>query len=199
MSRYPKYIDLSPVSNVSGVIRLPGSKSISNRTLLLSALADGETVVRDLLSSDDTSVMLDALQSLGVQWKRTGNANEYIVRGSRGDLPVKKADLFLGNAGTAIRPLTAALAVLGGDFLLRGIPRMHERPIGDLVDALNASGAQIEYVENPGYPPIRIHEGRFNSHELRVRGNVSSQFLTALLMAAPLMARTDDVTIHVSG
>ena len=199
MSRYPKYIDLSPVSNVSGVIRLPGSKSISNRTLLLSALADGETVVRDLLSSDDTSVMLDALQSLGVQWERTGNANEYIVRGSRGDLPVKKADLFLGNAGTAIRPLTAALAVLGGDFLLRGIPRMHERPIGDLVDALNASGAQIEYVENPGYPPIRIHEGRFNSHELRVRGNVSSQFLTALLMAAPLMARTDDVTIHVIG
>lgn len=199
MSRYPKYIDLLPVANVSGVIRLPGSKSISNRTLLLSALADGETVVRDLLSSDDTSVMLDALQALGVEWKQTGNANEYIVRGTRGDLPVKKADLFLGNAGTAIRPLTAALAVLGGDFLLRGIPRMHERPIGDLVDALNASGAQIEYVENPGYPPIRIHEGRFNSHELRVRGNVSSQFLTALLMAAPLMARTDDVTIHVIG
>ena len=199
MSRYPKYIDLLPVANVSGVIRLPGSKSISNRTLLLSALADGETVVRDLLSSDDTSVMLDALQALGVQWKQTGNANEYIVRGTRGDLPVKRADLFLGNAGTAIRPLTAALAVLGGDFLLRGIPRMHERPIGDLVDALNASGAQIEYVENPGYPPIRIHEGRFNSHELRVRGNVSSQFLTALLMAAPLMARTDDVTIHVIG
>ncbi len=199
MSRYPKYIDLLPVANVSGVIRLPGSKSISNRTLLLSALADGETVVRDLLSSDDTSVMLDALQALGVQWKQTGNANEYIVRGTRGDLPVKKADLFLGNAGTAIRPLTAALAVLGGDFLLRGIPRMHERPIGDLVDALNASGAQIEYVENPGYPPIRIHEGRFNSHELRVRGNVSSQFLTALLMAAPLMARTDDVAIHVIG
>ena len=131
MSRYPKYIDLLPVANVSGVIRLPGSKSISNRTLLLSALADGETVVRDLLSSDDTSVMLDALQALGVQWKQTGNANEYIVRGTRGDLPVKKADLFLGNAGTAIRPLTAALAVLGGDFLLRGIPRMHERPIGD--------------------------------------------------------------------
>ena len=199
MSRYPKYIDLLPVANVSGVIRLPGSKSISNRTLLLSALADGETVVRDLLSSDDTSVMLDALQALGVQWKQTENANEYIVRGTRGDLPVKRADLFLGNAGTAIRPLTAALAVLGGDFLLRGIPRMHERPIGDLVDALNASGAQIEYVENPGYPPIRIHEGRFNSHELRVRGNVSSQFLTALLMAAPLMARTDDVTIHVIG
>ena len=199
MSRYPKYIDLLPVANVSGVIRLPGSKSISNRTLLLSALADGETVVRDLLSSDDTSVMLDALQALGVQWKQTENANEYIVRGTRGDLPVKRADLFLGNAGTAIRPLTAALAVLGGDFLLRGIPRMHERPIGDLVDALNASGAQIENVENPGYPPIRIHEGRFNSHELRVRGNVSSQFLTALLMAAPLMARTDDVTIHVIG
>ena len=199
MSRYPKYIDLSPVDNVSGVIRLPGSKSISNRTLLLSALAEGETVIRDLLSSDDTSVMLDALYALGVQWKQTENADEYIVSGTHGDLPVKKADLFLGNAGTAIRPLTAALAVLGGDFLLHGIPRMHERPIGDLVDALNASGAHIEYVENQGYPPIRIGNGQFRSHDLSVRGNVSSQFLTALLMAAPLMARTEDVTIHVIG
>lgn len=199
MFRYPKYIDLSPVANVSGVVRLPGSKSISNRTLLLSALAEGETVIRDLLSSDDTSVMLDALHALGVPWKQTGNTDEYIVSGTHGDLPVKKADLFLGNAGTAIRPLTAALAVLGGEFLLHGIPRMHERPIGDLVDALNASGAQIEYVKNPGYPPIRIHEGKFNTHELKVRGNVSSQFLTALLMAAPLMARTEDVTIHVIG
>ncbi len=196
---YPNYIDLSPVNRVSGTIRLPGSKSISNRTLLLSALADGETVIKDLLTSDDTTVMLDALHALGIHWHQTGEDNEYIVTGTKGDLPVRKADLFLGNAGTAIRPLTAALAVLGGDFLLHGVKRMHERPIGDLVDALNASGAHIDYVENPGYPPIQIHNGHIHSHTLKVRGNVSSQFLTALLMAAPLMARTQDVTIHVIG
>lgn len=199
MRHYPKYIDLSPVEHVFGTVRLPGSKSISNRTLLLSALAEGKTVIKDLLSSDDTTVMLQALQTLGVHWEQTGSDNEYVVIGTEGELPIRKADLFLGNAGTAIRPLTAALAVLGGDFLLHGIKRMHERPIGDLVDALNESGACIEYVENPGYPPIRIHDGHVNSHNLKVRGNVSSQFLTALLMASPLMARTQDVTIHVVG
>lgn len=199
MHHYPKHIDLLPVRHVSGTVRLPGSKSISNRTLLLSALAEGQTVIKDLLASDDTMVMLQALQKLGVHWSRTGFDNEYIVTGTKGELPVRKADLFLGNAGTAIRPLAAALAVLGGDFLLHGIKRMHERPIGDLVDALNESGANIEYVENPGYPPIRIHEGHIRSHHLKVRGNVSSQFLTALLMASPLMARTQDVTIHVIG
>ena len=199
MHHYPKHIDLLPVGHVSGTVRLPGSKSISNRTLLLSALAEGQTVIKDLLASDDTMVMLQALEKLGVDWSRTGFDNEYIVTGTKGELPVRKADLFLGNAGTAIRPLAAALAVLGGDFLLHGIKRMHERPIGDLVDALNESGANIEYVENPGYPPIRIHEGHIRSHNLKVRGNVSSQFLTALLMASPLMARTQDVTIHVIG
>ncbi len=199
MRHYPKYIELFPVKHISGTVRLPGSKSISNRTLLLSALAEGETVIKDLLASDDTAVMLQALQTLGIHWKQTGFDNEYIVVGTKGELPVRKADLFLGNAGTAIRPLTAVLAVLGGDFLLHGIRRMHERPIGDLVDALNESGANIEYVENVGYPPIRIHEGHIRSHNLKVRGNVSSQFLTALLMAAPLMARTQDVIIHVIG
>ena len=199
MLHYPKYIDLLPVKNVSGTVRLPGSKSISNRTLLLSALADGKTVIKDLLASDDTTVMLQALQALGVPWAQDETEDIYTVTGTGGDLPVKKADLFLGNAGTAIRPLTAALAVLGGNFLLHGIKRMHERPIGDLVDALNEVGANIEYVENRGYPPLRIREGHIDSHDLKVRGNVSSQFLTALLMASPLMARTHDVTIHVIG
>lgn len=199
MTQYPAYIDLKPVDNVSGTVVLPGSKSISNRTLLLSALADGKTKICDLLASDDTSVMLDSLRKLGIDWKETDKANEYDVTGGDGALPNKEADLFLGNAGTAVRPLTAALAALGGDYLLHGIPRMHERPIGDLVDALNASGANIEYVENKGYPPIRIRKGNIDSRNLQVKGNVSSQFLTALLMASPLMALEEDVTIHVVG
>ncbi len=199
MTQYPAYIDLEPVDHVSGTVLLPGSKSISNRTLLLSALAEGKTRICDLLASDDTSVMLDGLKKLGIDWMRTDTANEYKVTGGNGTLPNKEADLFLGNAGTAIRPLTAALAALGGDYLLHGIPRMHERPIGDLVDALNAAGANIEYVENRGYPPIRIHTGHIDSRSLKVKGNVSSQFLTALLMASPLMALEDDVTIQVIG
>ncbi|MBR6000325.1 MAG: 3-phosphoshikimate 1-carboxyvinyltransferase, partial [Oxalobacter sp.] len=177
---YPAYIDLKPVNHVSGTVVLPGSKSISNRTLLLSALAQGKTKICDLLASDDTSVMLDGLRKLGIDWKETGIPNEYEVTGGAGQLPNRQADLFLGNAGTAVRPLTAALAALGGDYLLHGIPRMHERPIGDLVDALNAAGANIEYVENKGYPPIRIRTGHIDSKDLRVKGNVSSQFLTAL-------------------
>ena len=199
MTQYPAYIDLKPVDHVSGTVLLPGSKSISNRTLLLSALAEGKTRICDLLASDDTSVMLDGLRKLGIDWTQTDAANEYEVTGGNGALPNREADLFLGNAGTAIRPLTAALAALGGDYLLHGIPRMHERPIGDLVDALNAAGANIEYVENKGYPPIRIHTGNIDSRNLKVKGNVSSQFLTALLMASPLMALEDDVTIHVVG
>lgn len=199
MTQYPAYIDLKPVGHVAGTVVLPGSKSISNRTLLLSALAAGKTRICDLLASDDTSVMLDGLRKLGIDWKETDHANEYDVTGGDGILPNDKADLFLGNAGTAVRPLTAVLASLGGDYLLHGIPRMHERPIGDLVDALNASGANIEYVENPGYPPIRIRKGNIDSRNLQVQGNVSSQFLTALLMASPLMALEEDVTIHVIG
>lgn len=200
MADFPQYIDLLPVKHVSGTVRLPGSKSISNRTLLLSALAEGKTLIKDLLLSDDTQVMLAALKSLGIQWDETGVANEYEVTGASGRLPRHQADLFLGNAGTAIRPLTAALAALGGgDFLLHGVKRMHERPIGDLVDALNEAGAEIEYTQNKGYPPIRIHAGRIDKHDLHVKGNVSSQFLTALLMAAPLMARSHDVTLHVVG
>ena len=200
MADFPKYIDLAPVKHVKGTVRLPGSKSISNRTLLLSALASGKTTIKDLLFSDDTKVMLQALKSLGIHWKETGIANEYEVTGTNGKLPRKEADLFLGNAGTAIRPLTAALAALGGgDFFLHGVKRMHERPIGDLVDALNDVGAEIEYTENRGYPPIRIRAGNIVKHDLYVKGNVSSQFLTALLMAAPLMARSNDIVIHVVG
>ena len=184
---------------VQGVVKLPGSKSISNRTLLLAALAEGATEIRDLLASDDTLVMLTALQKLGVHWQQDGDTQNYTVQGVNGHFPQHQADLFMGNAGTAIRPLVAALAVLGGDYTIHGVARMHERPIGDLVDALNQAGAQIDYTGNPGYPPLHIHRGHIHAQSLQVKGNVSSQFLTALLMAAPLMAREYDVTIEVIG
>jgi 3-phosphoshikimate 1-carboxyvinyltransferase len=143
--------------------------------------------------------MLMALQKLGVKWEQIGESQDYIVHGVNGVLPVHHADLFMGNAGTAIRPLTAALAVIGGDYTLHGVSRMHERPIGDLVDALNEIGAHIEYTGEPGFPPLHIRRGRIHADRMKVRGNVSSQFLTALLMAAPLMAREHSVTIDVIG
>jgi 3-phosphoshikimate 1-carboxyvinyltransferase len=196
---YPPYIDLHPVMQVQGVVRLPGSKSISNRILLLSALAKGETKIFDLLASDDTLVMLNALHSLGVEWTQEENTQTYLVKGASGHFPQHQADLFMGNAGTAIRPLVAALAVLGGDYTIHGVDRMHERPIGDLVDALNNVGAQITYNGKHGFPPLHIQSGHIHAQIMQVNGNVSSQFLTALLMAAPLMAQKDDVVIEVIG
>jgi 3-phosphoshikimate 1-carboxyvinyltransferase len=195
---YPQHLDLAPVMRVEGTVRLPGSKSISNRTLLLAALSAGTTIIHGLLASDDTMVMLGALTSLGIQWEQLDD-HTHVITGGAGVLPVHAADLFMGNAGTAIRPLTAALAVIGGDYTLHGVSRMHERPIGDLVDALNAIGAQVEYTGEPGYPPLRIRRGHIHADRLSVRGNVSSQFLTAVLMAAPLMAKEHPVTIDVVG
>lgn len=189
-------LELKPLRRASGTVKLPGSKSISNRILLLAALAEGETAVRGLLDADDTRVMLDALSRLGVRWRRSDGA--VVVAGVGGVFPVRQADLHLGNAGTAFRPLTAALAVSGGEYRLSGVARMHERPIGDLVDALRAIGAKVDYLGNEGYPPLAVHAGgiRF-SGPVRVRGEVSSQFLTALLMALPL-ARAPS-TVEVEG
>ncbi len=184
-------LTLQPVRHVEGSVKLPGSKSISNRTLLLAALADGVTEVRDLLASDDTARMLDALQILGVKLEKTGE-NDWRVHGCGGSFPNKGSadkpgDLFLGNAGTAFRPLTAALALSNGYYYLHGVPRMHERPIGDLVDALRQIGCNIEYTGNEGFPPLKISPAKVNvSQPIKIRGNVSSQFLTALLMALPL-------------
>lgn len=199
MKHYPHHIDLKPAPLARGTVKLPGSKSISNRMLLLAALAEGTTEIRELLASDDTHVMLMALQKLGVHWIQHGETQDFAVTGTGGMLPVHSADLFMGNAGTAIRPLTAALAAIGGDYTVHGVARMHERPIGDLVDALNAAGARIEYTGNPGYPPLHIHRGNLHPQHLQVRGNVSSQFLTALLMAGPLMAKHQPLTIEVIG
>jgi 3-phosphoshikimate 1-carboxyvinyltransferase len=193
-----EYLDLSPIPRVSGTVLLPGSKSISNRTLLLAALAEGVTEVKALLASDDTRHMLAALKQLGVNWTQHGDSRDYRVEGVGGEFPVKLADLFLGNAGTAFRPLTAALALSHGEYRLSGVPRMHERPIGDLVDALRQLGADIVYLDNEGYPPLAIKPAQIQaSGRVSVRGNVSSQFLTALLMAAPLARQ--DVTIEVVG
>ena len=193
-----EFLDLFPIQSVSGTVLLPGSKSISNRTLLLAALAKGVTEVKSLLSSDDVQHMLEALKILGVQWSRHGESLDYTVQGLGGAFPVKRADLFLGNAGTAFRPLTAALALCQGHYKLSGVPRMHERPIGDLVDGLRQLGADIQYLGNEGYPPLEISPAKIAaSGRVQVRGNVSSQFLTALLMAAPLAG--ESVRIEVVG
>ncbi len=190
-------LHLPAASKAEGIIKLPGSKSISNRTLLLAALADGETIVRDLLASDDTARMLEALTTLGVQIKNI-EGNDWQISGCHGQFPNKKADLFLGNAGTAFRPLTAALAFSGGNYHLHGVPRMHERPIGDLVSALRQAGANIDYPNSDGYPPLDIHPARLDvSKPIQIRGDVSSQFLTALLMALPLTGQS--ATIEVVG
>ena len=181
-----EFLDLSPFVAASGTVRLPGSKSISNRVLLLAALARGVTEVRDLLHSDDTERMLEALTQLGVGVESLGG-DAYRVAGVGGVFPVSDAELFLGNAGTVFRPLTAALALAGGHYVLKGVPRMHERPIGDLVDGLRQLGADIRYLGNEGFPPLEIFPASIRpGGVVRVRGDVSSQFLTALLMALPL-------------
>jgi 3-phosphoshikimate 1-carboxyvinyltransferase len=189
-------LNLKPIRHVAGSVRLPGSKSISNRVLLLSALASGETRVGGLLDADDTKVMLDALERLGVACRREDGTLR--ISGASGAIPVRSAELWLGNAGTAFRPLTAVLALSGGEYRLSGVPRMHERPIRDLVDALRGVGARIDYLGVEGYPPLAVHPGRprFDA-PVRVRGGVSSQFVSALLMALPLAGAA--VTVEVEG
>jgi 3-phosphoshikimate 1-carboxyvinyltransferase len=196
MNAYPPYLDLGPFSHAAGTIRLPGSKSISNRTLLLAALAQGITEIRDLLSADDVDRMLEVLEQLGVRVQRS-DPQHVLVTGCSGNFPRRSGDLFLGNAGTVFRPLTAALAFNSGHYTLSGAPRMHERPIGDLVDALRALGADIRYLGKAGFPPLEIFPAAIRGGRVRVRADVSSQFLTALLMALPMTGQT--VTVEVEG
>ena len=189
---------LDPVAHVDGVVNLPGSKSLSNRALLLAALAEGTTTITNLLDSDDTRYMLDALAKLGVPYTLSDDRTECRIEGLggpfRADAPV---ELYLGNAGTAMRPLTAALSTGEGTFVLTGEPRMKERPIGHLVDALRQAGANITYLENEGYPPLRIDAHGLQGGEVEIDGSISSQFLTALLMAAPLSR--DGMRIRIVG
>lgn len=193
-----KWLDLPLAKKAQGTIQLPGSKSISNRILLLAALAQGITQIHDLLTSDDTAHMLDALAQLGVAVTKTGN-NDYRICGINETFPVTNADLFLGNAGTAFRPLVAVLSLMHGHYRLSGVPRMHERPIADLVDALRQLGANINYLGNSGFPPLEIKPSTLNvindAHTVTVKGNVSSQFLTGLLMALPLSGKKSIIEV----
>ena len=199
------FLDLPALDSAHGQVSLPGSKSISNRVLLLAALSQGTTEIHDLLDSDDTRVMLTALQQLGciIEPAQALPGQPLRITGLNAQLPAgTHAQLFLGNAGTAMRPLTAALSLLGGEFEMSGVPRMHERPIGDLVDALRQLGCQIDYLGNPGFPPLKIGQPDFSQWSdatIQVRGDVSSQFLTSLLMALPLQASQRDITIEVVG
>jgi 3-phosphoshikimate 1-carboxyvinyltransferase len=190
-------LDIPPLTGAHGTVHLPGSKSISNRVLLLAALSQGQTVVHDLLASDDTAVMLAALKQMGCSVEQDGQTA--VIGGLGGQLVNAQGKLFMGNAGTAMRPLTAALALLGGDYELSGVPRMHERPIGDLVDALRQLGCSIDYLGNEGFPPLHLKPGKLALNKpIAVRGDVSSQFLTALLMALPLVAK-QDIRLEVTG
>ncbi|MFM9916210.1 MAG: bifunctional 3-phosphoshikimate 1-carboxyvinyltransferase/cytidylate kinase [Rhizobacter sp.] len=198
------FLDIPPLLRASGTVRLPGSKSISNRVLLLAGLSEGTTTIHDLLDSDDTQVMLAALRTLGCGVEPVDGSLR--ITGLGGRLSVREASLFLGNAGTAMRPLTAALAMLaatqGGTFELSGVLRMHERPIADLIDALRPLGCRIDYLGRDGYPPLRLMPGSHDldlSAPIRVRGDVSSQFLTAMLLALPLLTEHQEAVVEIDG
>ncbi|KAF7780580.1 MAG: 3-phosphoshikimate 1-carboxyvinyltransferase [Colwellia sp.] len=186
---------LEPISRVNGSVTLPGSKSLSNRILLLAALASGTTVVENLLDSDDIRHMLGALELLGVTVTLNEDRTVATVHGVGGEFKKPNEPLFLGNAGTAYRPLTAVLAAVKGEYELVGEPRMEERPIGHLVDALQALGGDITYTKHKDYPPLKIVGGQINGGEVEIDGSISSQFLTALLMAAPLFSGDTQITI----
>ncbi len=192
-----EFLDLAPIARVSGTVRMPGSKSISNRMLLLAALAEGTTELDGLLESDDTQVMLDALKALGIAWHKDA-AHRHVIPGVGGPFPIKRADLFLGLSGLSIRTLTAALAFSSGNYRLDGVARMRERPIGDLVDALRPLGAEIGYEISDGFPPLLVTPGKESRvARTHIRGDVSSQFLTGLLQALPLLPA--GATVAVDG
>ena len=193
-------LTLQPISRVSGEVVIPGSKSLSNRALLLAAMAEGETTITNLLDSDDIRHMVNALEKMGVAYFLSDDRTRCVVNGKGGALVSGSGDyeLFLGNAGTAMRPLTAALCLAeGASFTLTGEPRMYERPIGHLVDALRPLGANIEYLKNADYPPLKITGTDLSGGEIEIDGTISSQFLTALLMSAPLAK--GEIHIKVKG
>jgi len=189
-------LTLKPISKIEGEINLPGSKSLSNRALLLAALAKGTSKISNLLESDDTRHMLNALKKLGIEYTLSEDKTECTIVGNGGAIKSSQVkELFLGNAGTAMRPLCAALCLGEGEFTLTGELRMKERPIGHLVDALRQAGANISYLENEGYPPLRIEAHGLKGGKISIDGAISSQFLTALLMASPMAQNDTEITI----
>lgn len=191
-------LHIDPIVKVSGTVGLPGSKSISNRVLLLSALSSGTTELTNLLVAEDTDMMIGALRALGVKIEQDGD--HVIVHGCAGKFPVKNADLFLGNAGTALRPLASTLAFSGGQYVLDGVARMRQRPIGHLVDALNSIGARVSCLKDEGFPPILIEPStRITSDIVVVNGSVSSQFVSGLLIAAPQIAPSRGLIVRIEG
>lgn len=195
---FPPFLDLAPIRAARGELTLPGSKSVSIRALLLASLAEGETRLTGVLDSDDTRVMREALRACGVPLRDEGDAGLCLRGGER--FPLREADIFVGNSGLSIRTLVAVLAFMDGRYRLSGVPRMHERPIGDLVDALRPLGARIAYQQKEGYPPLLIEPAQTRTAQpVRVRGDASSQFLTGILQAAPLLAREHALTVQVEG
>ncbi|MDO6446072.1 3-phosphoshikimate 1-carboxyvinyltransferase [Colwellia sp. 1_MG-2023] len=191
-------LTLNPINKINGEIFLPGSKSLSNRALLIAALAKGETKITNLLVSDDINHMLDALTILNINYSLSECGTECTVKGNGGFFKVESpVELYLGNAGTAMRPLCAALAASQGEFILTGEPRMKERPIGHLINALAQLNADIDYLENPDYPPVKINGKALTGSEVSIDGSISSQFLTAILMITPLL--TTDTQINIEG
>ena len=195
-SSNPAFLEIQALDHIQGEIRLPGSKSITNRAYILAALARGETRLHNILWSDDTLVMAESLEKLGVKGiEVSDDFKDVTIPGQNGRFPAEKADLFVGNSGTSIRFLTAAIALGKGEFTLTGIERMKERPIRDLVDALSQIGAKIDYAENAGFPPIVLHANGLHGEVLHIRGNVSSQYLTAILLAAPCMQKSLKIVV----
>ena len=200
MKTFPEVLTVRPILSAAGEVPMPGSKSISNRALLLAALSSGRTELKGILRADDTERMMESLRKLGVSVEiDEGNPESVTVEGCGGRFPVRSAELFLGNAGTAARPLTAALALAGGSYLLDGVERMRERPIGDLLVALRSLGAEIECLNREGYFPLRIGERRSVSGKAscHISGEVSSQFITALLLSSPVYSGPEGLEIIV--
>jgi 3-phosphoshikimate 1-carboxyvinyltransferase len=190
-------LTLQPISKVDGCVQIPGSKSLSNRILLLAAMASGQTTITNLLDSDDIRRMLETLEKLGINYQLSDDKTNCVVQGLGSSFNAQHVELFLGNAGTAMRPLTAALCAGTGEYLLKGDPRMYERPIGDLVDALRQLGADISYLKETNYPPLKIKGSGLKGGNVKIKGSISSQFLTALLMSAPFTQ--EDLIINVDG
>ena len=183
-------LTLNPIGKINGEVFLPGSKSLSNRALLIAALANGTTKITNLLVSDDINYMLNALKSLGIQYTLSECGTECTVVGNSGFFNTNESvELYLGNAGTAMRPLCAALAASKGDYTLTGEERMKERPIGHLVDALAQLSADIDYLENKDYPPVKIKGKALTGNKVTIDGSISSQFLTAILIISPLLKK----------